>query len=308
MFVQRKVNTILGRNNTRNHELIYSEIEKRIGAYKICNFGHLKGSKTGVKHEGEKQVPIRCFELKGVTISETNQLTIKAGDGLQGFCRDCSKRRRRVRLTQAREANEGGYDTYVSKYGKETYECSVCKEEKDVRLNFGLSPGMECGIHNVCKSCSKKYGESMGDRSIKYRPDGNFKYNKAALTDMHDDHIFPLAYGGTNEEINHQLLSSTENLSKGSTIPFTDITTISPLLLCERWRNILIQSQVEKIPITILKGRLSTAILNEQLYLNSQSDENLTVYFSDYNQKWNYRKNVIRCVEKFRLFANTLTR
>jgi len=49
---QRTVNKKLGKNITKDHSTIYDEIEKKIGKTKICNFGLVKGSKTGVKHEG----------------------------------------------------------------------------------------------------------------------------------------------------------------------------------------------------------------------------------------------------------------
>lgn len=97
----------------------------------------------------------------------------------------------------------------------------MCKEGKNIRKHLMLSPGMECGLHNMCNDFSKKYGESMGDRLIKYRPDGNFKYKKTQ-DNQHDDHIMPLAYGGTNDEINHQLISDKENLQKSDKIPHED--------------------------------------------------------------------------------------
>ena len=73
-----------------------------------------------------------------------------------------------------------------------------------------------------------------------------------------------LAYGGTNEEINHQILSSRENLSKSNSIPFENIMHINPLLLSSRWRPILYTAQREKISITVFKCRMSYAIREEQ--------------------------------------------
>ena len=83
---QRVVNKNLGKNITKDHNKIYDEIEKRFGETKKCTFGHKRGSNTGVKHEGCVDVPIRNFELKGAYISE-DEVIIKTGDGLQGFCR-----------------------------------------------------------------------------------------------------------------------------------------------------------------------------------------------------------------------------
>jgi hypothetical protein len=294
---QRNVNSRLGKNITRDHEEIYNEIEKKVGPTKSCNFGFKKGSKTGVKHEGEQILPIQNFELRNAYKKENGEITIK-GDGLQGFCRDCSKRRRRVRLETSRAENVGGYDTYKTKYGKETYECSICKIEKTIEENFKLSPGMECGLHNICNNCSKTYGQSVGDRWIIYRPDGSFKYKKMEAN-QHDDHIFPLALGGSNEEINHQLLSAKENLQKSSAIHFNDIMDISPLLLSERWRSILVECQESNVEMHILESRLRKAIRDEQEVLY-KDELKLKSAFEDYNKQLNLRRNVKRAIEKFR--------
>ena len=305
MLKQRIVSEKLGINITNHHEIIYNFIENNIGKTKKCLFGHKKGSSTGVKHEGDFDVPIRNFELKGCEVCQDGNVIIKNGDGLQGFCRDCSRRRRRRRLEIARENNKEGYATYEKKYGKNTKSCSICKEEKSIRENFGLSPGMECGLHNICKECSKKYGESMGDRVIKYRPDGNFKYDKQEKG-LHDDHIMPLAYGGTNEEINHQLITANENLSKSSTIPFDNIIDIPETLLCERWKPILIKGKLENISITEFKSRISNAILEEQKKIYSMEDIEIEQQFELYNKKNNRRLNVKRCSEKFKNYCKDI--
>lgn len=305
--IQRVVSDNLGKNNTSNREKIYAHIESIIGKTKKCTFGHKRGSNTGVTHEGEEEVPIREFDLKGSSINGMNQVIISHRDGLQGFCNNCSKRRRNKRLEMSRKKNESGYgyDTYEKEYGKSTKKCSVCKDDKSVRTHFRLSLGMECGIHNSCNECSKKYGESMGDRFIKYRPDGNFKYTKTEKN-QHDDHIMPLAYGGTNEEINHQLISSTVNLSKSSSIPFDNVMHINPLLLCSRWRPILYTAQREKNSMTVFKSRISSAIIEEQKKINSMTDEEIELIFKQYNENNNRRVNVKRCVEKFKTYCREI--
>lgn len=303
MLTQRKIKGLLGVVNTRHHELLYTEIERKNGSHKRCNFGHTRGSKTGVKHEGNKILPIRDFELKSATITSSGKYDIK-GDGLQNFCRTCSSRRRRVRIEQSRDINKGGYDVYIKRYGKHTRKCSICKEEKNIHF-FKLSPSMESGIHNVCNVCSKKYGESVGDRIIKYRPDGRFVYKKTA-DDQHDDHIFPLSYGGTNKKINHQLISSTENLAKSNTIPFNNINDINPDLLSQRWLPILTKAKIEDISVMLLKSRLTKAIRDEQEYLMSKTDDQLESVFTEYNIVNNYRRNTKRSVIKFRNFMRTI--
>ena len=302
---QRTVSDTLGKNNTANHELIYNFIESKIGATFQCNFGCTHGSKTGVKHEGPRDVPIRNFPLKGCIVTENGDVKILNGNGLQGFCRVCDNRRRKRRLEMSREKNKEGYDNYEEEYGKNTKICSSCKKDKNIRDSFKLSPGMECGIHNICTECSKKYGESMGDRLIKYRPDGNFKYFKPE-GGLHDDHVMPLAYGGTNEAVNHQLISAKENLSKSSTIPYNNVNEIPSEQMCERWKPILQQAKNEMISITEFKSRISSAILEEQKKIYSMTDEEIEEIFKQYNKDNNRRGNTKRSVEKIKAYCREI--
>lgn len=304
-MIQRTVSKNLGKNNTSNHEKYYTHIKSIIGTTKKCTFGHKRGSKTGVKHEGPQDVPITDFELKGCSIDEKGQVIIKSGDGLQGFCRHCSSRRRKKRLEMCRKNNKGGYDTYEKTYKKNTKKCSLCNKDKNIRENFKLSPGMECGLHNVCNDCSKKYGDSVGDRMIKYRPDGNFKYKKTEKN-QHDDHIMPLKYGGTNDEINHQLLSSQENLSKSDKIPFDNVMNINPLLLCKRWRYILYKAQREKISIVEFKSRISYAMREEEKHIYSMTDKEIENIYQEYNKNNNRRFDTKRAVEKFKKYCKDI--
>jgi len=78
-----KVNKNLGKNNTKDRSVIDIEIKKRIGDTKVCEFGHKRGSATGIKHEGLKDVPIESFELKDAYVIG-GQVIIN-GDGLHGF-------------------------------------------------------------------------------------------------------------------------------------------------------------------------------------------------------------------------------
>lgn len=301
---QRNVSENLGKTHTTNHEIYYEYIKIKIGITKKCTFGHKVGSKTGVKHEGIEDVPITHFELKGCSLSENGEVIITNGDGLQGFCKTCSSRRRKMRLKMSREKNKG-YDTYEKEYGKDTKKCSMCKEEKNIRKCFILSPGMECGIHNKCNDCSKKYGDSMGNRLINYRPDGNFKYKKTEKN-QHDDHIMPLVYGGTNKEVNHQLISAKENLSKSSTIPFETIHDIPEILMCERWKYILEEAKKDNISMTEFKSRISCAILEEQKTIYSMTDEEIEDIFKTYNKTNNRKINTKRAVEKFRIYCKEI--
>jgi len=289
---QRMVSATLGKNITKDHATIYNEIEKRIGATKKCMFGHTRGSKTGVKHEGCMDVPIREFELKGVTIT--------GGDGLQGFCKVCSTRRRGARINAEKESKQGKtveeiYQLYITKYGINTKKCSRCSKDKTL-AEFNLSISMECGLHNTCKVCTYEYGSSVGDRWIIYMPDGNYKYDKKEK-DQHDDHIFPLSLGGSNEQINHQLLSSTENLEKSNDIVhFGSIQNINPEMLCLRYRA----SLSEATDINSLKIMLSRLVHKDILERSKLSDSELLDVYKKYCEKYNLRRGAERAVKKFR--------
>jgi hypothetical protein len=291
----------LGKNITKDHNVIYEEIEKRIGKTKICNFGHSKGSKTGVKHEGEKNVNVRDFELKGVELKD-NKVIIKNGDGLQGFCRDCSKRRRKARITTSKNKFKDINDNeirelYIKEYGLKTKKCSQCKEDLLVN-NFSISKGMECGLHNMCYECSMSYGNSVGARWILYLPDGNYKY-KNKNKDQHDDHIFPLSCGGSNNECNHQLINCITNLEKSNSIEFKNVNDINKNLLSERFQHNLDKCK----NIEDLKCCLRKQIYNEWIEKSKMNDDELEKIFIEYTKKNNVRYNCKRAICKFRDFC-----
>lgn len=300
---QRTVNKELGKNITKDHTRIYNEIEKRIGKTKICNFGNGRGSKTGVKHEGCNDVPIRDFELRGASINDQNIIIIKNGDGLQGFCKVCSKRRRTARLNKEKEEKKNKtpeeiYALYIKKYSINTKRCSRCKKDKSL-CDFTLSIGMECGLHNTCKLCLSEYGSSVGDRWIIYMPDGNYKYNKQDKKE-HDDHIFPLSLGGSNEKINHQLLSSIENLKKSNDITqFVSIQSINPELLSARYRVALTEAK----NLNDLKIILNQYIHKDLVERSRLSDEILLETYKIYCEKYNLRRDIRRAVKKFREYC-----
>jgi len=301
---QRIVNKSLGKNIIKDHLLLYDEIEKIIGKTKKCTFGHSRGSKTGIKHEGINGLSIRDFELRGAYLTLDGNISIK-GDGLQGFCRICSQRRRKARIENEKNEKldktpEEIYDLYKLKYGIDYKICSRCNYKKPLN-NFRLSLGMECGLHNICKICSSEYGSSISDRWIIYMPDGNYKYNKTGLKNMHDDHIFPLSLGGSNEIINHQLISSNDNLKKSNDLShFINIDNINPELLNIRYRNILKNA----VDLNHLKILLNNCIYNELLERSKLNDNELYELYNNYCKSNNLRKNINRAIKKFREYCD----
>jgi hypothetical protein len=304
MNKQRTVSNELGKNITKYHTQIYDEIEKRIGKTKKCTFGHARGSKTGVKHEGCIDINIRDFELRNATLDNVTGCVIINGDGLQGFCRQCSKRRRQARILKEKvekqdKTPEEIYALYTQKYGMNVKKCSRCELDKEL-CQFNLSIGMECGLHNVCRICSYVYGSSVGDRSIIYMPDDpNYKYKKDQ-SEQHDDHIFPLSLGGSNNVINHQLLSSAENLRKSNGIDhFVCVENINPELLCVRFRGALLKAT----DLTDLKVILNQYIHADILRRSLLTDDELYDMYQLYYKQNNMRKDIHRVVKKFREYC-----
>jgi len=293
---QRTVNKELGKNITKDHIILYDEIEKKIGPTKICNFGK-RGNKHGIIHEGCNLVPIREFELNNASIQQG--IVVIHGNGLQGHCKVCSSRYRAARIKTQIDKKKGKtseeiHALYVTDYGIHTKKCSRCQIDKSLN-DFNLSIRMESGLHNMCKVCSYEYGSSVGNRWIIYMPDGNYTYKKQEK-DEHDDHIFPLSLGGSNEKINHQLLSSTENLKKSNDIHFETVEDIPPELLSERYRVALTEAK----NMNDLKIILNQYIYNDLVERSRLSDEALLDVYDKYCAKNNLRRDIKRAVEKFR--------
>ena len=117
---------------------------------------------------------------------------------------------------------------------------------------------------------------------------------------MHDDHIFPLSLGGSNEEINHQLISSSENLSKSNSIDmFKDIAEIDPKMLSSRYQHLLLEYNT----IQDFKIRLTRAVYNDISERNKLSDAELFEVYDNYCKKNNLQCDVNRAIKKFRKFC-----
>lgn len=288
--------TILGKNNTKDHDKIYNYIKDTLNiTEKKC------GSCNKIK-------PPTDFRLYKIQYSNGN-IKCESKIPLQSQCILCDNNWRKIRTTRCHDTydpltDEEIYQCFKDKKtitgGGETKICSRCKGNKKPE-DFSISRGMECGLHNMCRLCGFEYGESLGDRWIIYRPDGNFKYKKTQKG-QHDDHIFPLALGGSNAEINHQLIDGKINLQKSSKLEFDNIMCINPELLSERFRNILHECQREKETIHNLEILLRQAIYDEHMLLNIKTDDELLTIFNNYNKQNNTRKKSERAVTKLREF------
>ena len=105
------------------------------------------------------------------------------------------------------------------------------------------------------------------------------------------------AYCGSNEQINHQLLSSTENLEKSNDIThFGSIESINPEMLCSRYRS----SLSEATDINSLKIILSRLVHEDIVTRSKLSDSELLDIYKKYCEKYNLRRDTERAVKKFR--------
>ena len=126
-----------------------------------------------------------------------------------------------------------------------------------------------------------------------------YKYDKKGK-EQHDDHIFPLSLGGSNEQINHQLLSSTENLEKSNDIMhFGSIENINPEMLCSRYRS----SLTEATDMNNLKIILSKCVHRDILERSKLTDSELLEVYKKYCEKYNLRCDAQRAVKKFREYC-----
>jgi hypothetical protein len=125
-------------------------------------------------------------------------------------------------------------------------------------------------------------------------------FDKKNATGKHDDHIFPLSLGGSNDKVNHQLLDARENLLKSNAITeWSHVQEIDPMLLSERYRDTLQEAST----VLQLKQMLSKKVHEDMVVRSRLPDQELLKIYKGYCEKNNLRRNVTRAVKKFREFC-----
>jgi 5-methylcytosine-specific restriction endonuclease McrA len=320
MAKQRKTKN-LGFNRSKDREKIFRYIETVLGKKeKLCSRGSSKNQdRVRFKHAGPNPLPIRNFNLLGAYVDSNGNVVINSKDGLQANCMVCERKFRLARIKRNKEkyskmSDEEIYQNYKKEYNREKKKCSMCKVEKEP-IEFPISRGMETGLHNTCRTCSKSYSESVGGRWIIYSVDGH-KVMKITEKDfcavcgskenLHKDHIFPVSKGGTDNKENLQVLCRKHNLSKSNTIISSIINSVKDIknkMICERYLPILKKAKKENWSLVKFESEITKCVRNFIIWKSKLSDEKLTEFFESEKTRNNRKHSVSHAVKKFRQYC-----
>jgi len=323
MPTQRKTKN-LGLNRSKDREKIFQYIENILRIKeKTCSRGNSKNKKINFEHTGRNPQPIRNFNLLNAIINLNGEAIIKSKDGLQSNCKDCERKFRNLRTLRSKNkyekmSPEEIYSHYKKNWG-EFKGCSICDPgKKKIRPEeVPISRGMETGLHNTCKKCSKSYSESVGGRWIIYSVDG---HQVLKITDkdscktcgskknLHKDHIFPVSKGGTDNKENLQVLCRTHNLSKSDTIispAIKNLKDIKNKMVCERYWSTLEKARKEKWLIIKFESEITKEVKEFILWKKNLSDVELSIFFENEKARNNRKHSIPHAVKKFREYCET---
>lgn len=279
------------KSQRKTTNLGFNTASTRDEAYAAIELEHPTSRCSDSKHEGDRIISIYKFYLS------------KGGKKLQGACIACQTKYRSNRTKRCRDkfqdkTRQEIYDMYCSDYG-ETKTCSKCKTSK-LPSEFGISIGMESGLHNQCINCS--IGNSQGNGGIRdyiYMPDkDSIKYKKKDRCERCEgtyklavDHILPIAKGGIDCIINKQTLCVNCNSKKNDSID----CVVRPEFLSVRYKD-------ESLDFTdnISLSRILSKKVYEfkQIHIENSAIEDIRTSVANYAKKYNLGHNLDRIVRK----------
>ncbi len=334
----------VGLNISEQHEKIYGEIEtvlfkqnltdrnnepklKKInGMVKAkCSRG-LSKNKYNHTHAGDRWLPIREFAI-----------SLGSDTKLQAACRVCDHNYRVLGRSKANRTKfEGKTPAQIRAMYRKDYPdakgMKTCSREYSggcVHPNgpslpaeeFNISKGMETGLHNHCKMCSKSSSGAVGDRFIHFLPDGRVMNRKRpkGLSNcamypnqdgkrcsgiLHDDHIWPLAVGGSDHLANHQWLCETHNQTKSSSpdVSIKSLGALKPEMMSDRFHQKLKDAQGKNTSVTRFHQEMRAVMTKERTKRASMSDADLKKIYTNWKVKNNRKHDVDRAIRKAKEF------
>lgn len=299
----------LGKNQAVRQEEVYLDLEsKGIFLKKCSRSSKVPHKKYGFVHEGPNPLAIREFNLQ-----------TSSKDGLQPNCKSCERKFRRGRiirnsLVYANMTELEIYENYKHKYGVNIKKCGKCLREKDPK-EFPLSRTMESGLHNQCRECTSTYIESLGERWVRFNPDGHTVHKRKAndkcvncgnTSNLHNDHKWPVAKGGTDHKENFQILCQKCNNEKKTDVSeFSSISQIGYKMICERYHNQLTMAKEQNLPIRDFEILMSSEVRKFIQRKCMMTTNELRDFYTSEKQRNNRKFNVVRAVLKFKSYCRT---